>query len=631
MMRKISLLFFLLWITIGCSQTYVKHVVAKGETITQIAQKYKVTPYDIYQLNPDAKNGIQENGVLLVPSKATSKEVKKTHTVQSKDTFFSVAKQYNVSVESLEKANPTVDKSAMSVGTVLVIPSKTDAVATPKGTGTDTVVKSIYHVVQPKETKFGIAKKYNTTVENLEKLNPEIVSGLPVGYKLVISQQVKVPIAILEEVKTIPETKVVDKDYFLYEVKPKETLFGLAKNFNLSQEKLIQLNPELKEGVREGMQLKIPIQNALKPEKKEITSIVETVTLSKKEIALLLPFNISKIASDTTLTTQARLKKDSFLNLTLEFYTGALMAIDSAKDLGLNVNFKIYDSQETRNSSNVANLVKNKSLADVDAVIGPFYPQYVEKVAELLMEENVPVISPLRETTKSFPNLYVSMPSANQLRDGMMNHLKKTNGNIVALIDAKRNATRNYLQSNFSDVFIAPFDDKGRVKYDSIKPQLKVNVVNYLVLDTGSTSMILQSLSLCNEAKANGFKTELVVLDLNSTFETDEVFGRLVKQKIIFASMTRYQDTPESLRFANAYKKINNVFPNQYAIRGFDVTFDAILRVLQPEGFEQSSANVATQYLENKFDYVQRTPAGYENTGVYIMQYQEDYTVLELN
>lgn len=621
MMRKISLLFFLLWITIGCSQTYLKHVVAKGETITQIAQKYKVTPYDIYQLNPDAKSGIQENSVLMIPGKATVKEAKKTHTVQSKDTFFSIAKQYSVSVESLEKANPSVDKSTMSVGTVLVIPSK----------GSFPAAKPVYHIVQPKETKFGIAKQYNTTVENLEKLNPEIVSGLPVGYKLVISQQVQVPVAILEEVKTLPEPKVVDKDYFLYEVKPKETLFGLAKNFKLSQEKLLQLNPELKEGVREGMQLRIPIQNALKPQKKEITSIVETVTSSKKEIALLLPFNISKIASDTTLTTQARLKKDSFLNLTLEFYTGALMAIDSAKQLGLNVNFKIYDSQESRNSSNVANLVKNKSLSDVDAVIGPFYPQYVEKVAELLLEKNVPVISPLRETTKSFPNLYVSMPSANQLRDGMMHHLEKTNGNIVALIDAKRNATRSYLQTNFSEVFIAPFDDKGRVKYDSIQPKLKAGVVNYFVLDTGSTSMILQSLALCNEAKANGFNAELVVLDLNSTFETDEVFGRLVKQKIIFASMTRYQDTPESLQFANAYRKVNNVFPNQYAIRGFDVTFDAILRVLQPEGFEQSSTHIATQYLENKFDYVQRTPAGYENTGVYIMQYQEDYTVIELN
>jgi len=628
MMRKICLVFFLLWMAIGCSQTYVKHLVVKGETVAQIAQKYKVTPYDIYQLNPDAKNGIQENAVLLIPSKKTSTNANKTHTVQPKETFYSIAKQYSVSVESLENANPGVNTTTLSLGTVLNIPSKTPS---DSKVNADTVVKPIYHVVQPKETKFGIAKQYNTTVENLEKLNPEIISGLPVGYNLIISQQVQMPIAILEEVKTGPQTKVADKNYFLYDVQSKETLFGLAKKFKLSQEKLVQLNPELKEGVREGMQLKIPAENALKLDKKEITDLSSTVTPSKKEIALLLPFNISKISSDTTLTTQERLKKDSFLNLTLDFYSGALMAIDSAKQLGLNINFKIYDSQETRNASNVVNLVKNQNLSEVDAVIGPFYPQYVEKVAELLEDAAVPVISPLRETTNTYPNLFVSMPSANQLRDGMLQYLKEINGNTIALIDPKRNATRSYIQSNYSDVFIAPLDEKGKIKMDSIRSKLKSNTMNYLVLDTGSTYMILNALAICNEVKANGYTVELVVLDLNSTFETDEVFGRLVKQKIIFASLTKYQDTPESLQFANAYKKVNNVFPNQYAIRGFDVTFDAILRVLQPYGFEKSATEHATQYLENKFDYINRTPSGYVNSGVYIMQYQDDYTVIELN
>jgi len=628
MMRKICLLFFLLWMTVGCSQTYLKHVVTKGETITQIAQKYKVTPYDIYQLNPDAKNGIQENAVLLIPGKSTTNSVKKTHTVQAKETFFSIAKLYEVSVESLEQANPTIDKNAVALGTVLNIPAKASIELKAK---TDTDVKPVYHVVQPKETKFGIAKQYNTTVENLEKLNPEIISGLPVGYKLIVNQKVGVPSELVAEEKSIPVTKIVDKNYFLYEVKPKETLFGLAKNFHLSQEKLLQLNPELKDGVREGMQLKIPAENALSTLQKETKNLIESVDSSKKQIALLLPFNISKIASDTTLSTQARLKKDSFLNLTLDIYAGALIAIDSAKQLGLNVNFKIYDSQETRNSSNVVNLVKNHNLNNVDAVIGPFYPQYVEKVAELLSDSDVPVISPLRETTKTYPNLYVSMPSANQLREGMMNYLKKVNGNVVALIDPKRSASRTYLQSDFPETFIAPLDEKGRVKFDSIRSKLKSNKVNYLVLDTGSTGMILNALTLCNEAKTNGFNTELVVLDLNSTFETDEVFSRLVKQKIIFASLTKYQDTAESLQFANAFKKKNNVFPNQYAIRGFDLTFDAILRVLQPNGFEQSTVNHATQYLENKFDYVKRTPSGYVNSGVYIMQYQDDYTVIELN
>src|SRR5690606_27328105 len=113
------------------------------------------------------------------------------------------------------------------------------------------------------------------------------------------------------------------------------------------------------------------------------TDLTKTISKSsKKEIVLLLPFNVSNIESDTTLSTQARLKRDGFLNMTLDFYSGALMAIDSAKRLGLNFNVKIFDSQETKSSSNVVSIIQNNNVDEADAVIGPFYPQYVEKAAE---------------------------------------------------------------------------------------------------------------------------------------------------------------------------------------------------------------------------------------------------------
>ena len=47
----------------------MKYKVSSGETINQIAQKFKVTPYDIYQLNPDARTGLVPNSVLLIPTK----------------------------------------------------------------------------------------------------------------------------------------------------------------------------------------------------------------------------------------------------------------------------------------------------------------------------------------------------------------------------------------------------------------------------------------------------------------------------------------------------------------------------------------------------------------------------------
>jgi hypothetical protein len=50
-------------------------------------------------------------------------------------------------------------------------------------------------------------------------------------------------------------------------------------------------------------------------------------------MALLLPFNIATIEGDALLTLTFE-KKISFLNMTLDFYAGALIAIDSAKTLG---------------------------------------------------------------------------------------------------------------------------------------------------------------------------------------------------------------------------------------------------------------------------------------------------------
>jgi ABC-type branched-subunit amino acid transport system substrate-binding protein len=302
------------------------------------------------------------------------------------------------------------------------------------------------------------------------------------------------------------------------------------------------------------------------------------------------------------------------------------MAIDSANRLGLNFNIKIFDSQETKNSSNVLSIIRNNNVDKAHAVIGPFYPQYAEKAAELLNPHNVPVISPLRETSKSYSNLYQSMPSGDFVKNVMFEYIRSKNGNMIALIDRKKGSSKQFIEENHQDVFIAPLGEKGGVIGDSITPKLSRNKVNYLILETAATGMIFNAIAQCNKAKSNGYQVELVVLDINPTFETDEVFPRILKQNIIFPSLAKFQDTSESLGFATSYKKKNNVYPNQYAIRGFDLVFDTMLRLSQEEDFETTIQNTATEGIENKFDYEKKLASGYSNKGVYIMRYEEDLT-----
>jgi ABC-type branched-subunit amino acid transport system substrate-binding protein len=345
---------------------------------------------------------------------------------------------------------------------------------------------------------------------------------------------------------------------------------------------------------------------------------------------LSFPFNITKLESDTINSTQARLKKDKFLNLTLDFYSGALMAIDSAKVLGMNVDIKILDSQETKNTSNIAALAEQNDLKSMDAIVGPFYQANVEKLAELLEPNKTPVISPLsKEVGKKYSNLYQSMPPTELLRSSIFNYMKSKNGNIIAVIDSKKGSVRQYIQEMQKDTKIVNLNEKGVLVADSIKIQLQKDKLNFVVMASESTGMILSTTAVLLAAQKD-YQVQLVILEPNETLDFEEIpLVRLTKLKLLYPSLSRPNETDEANQFDAKYKKLNKILPNQYAIRGFDVTFDTLMRLSQDKTFEETVQASPSEQIENKFDYVQNATYGYSNNGIYILYYDTDLTIKE--
>ncbi|KFF10169.1 amino acid ABC transporter substrate-binding protein [Flavobacterium hydatis] len=673
-MKYISILIttaFLMSYSVFSQDKISKHTVAKGETINQIAQKYKVTPYDIYKLNPDAQSGLKLDSVLLIPgssgkttntdkSAATTGTPKKsngttTHEVVAKETLFGIEKKYNVSDEALKKANPFLEKDGLQIGQTLTIPSgnsskdaSKDKIPATKLVPAKQQDKYVYHDVLAKETKYSIAKQYGITVEELEKRNPEVVPNLPVGYRLTIKGTAPKIVAptttpVKNEVKT-PVIETAKKvSYADYQVKPKETLYSLSKTFGLSQDELLKLNPSLSGGVQEGMILKVPagimpppeIKSETRPEIKE--EVKEVVTLTKKrsndrkKIALLLPFNLSKIQSDTT-SAATRLKKDKFLNMTLDFYSGALMAIDSAKVLGLPIDVSIFDSQETKSGSSVASIVQSNRLQEMDAVIGPFYQTNAEATAKLLGGSNVPVISPLsKDKGNPFDNLYQTIPSNDILKNAMFDYMRSKGGNIIAVVDKKKESIRQYIQQNQKGVIFAPVTEAGDFNPAGLKIQFVPNRMNYVVMETANTAMINATIKVLLSSMS-AYQVQLVILEPNSTLDTDEVsFESLTKLKLMYPSVTRENESPGALIFEKEYRNKNKINPNTYATRGFDVTFDTMMRLSQGKTYEETASEIATEQVDNKFQFYKKEDGGYANKGVYILYYDSDLTIKEAN
>ena len=680
MLKKIFSIVFLVITSFVSAQNYIKHTVNTDETIQTIAKKYKVTPFDIYKLNPDAQNGIQVTDVLLIPKSIVKEEDKveikpkettptkpkevvvvkpketvvtkpkeavvtkskaKTHTVVAKESLYSISKKYDITIESIENNNPILKTEGLQPGQVLVISNKTvitnstekkSEVKVEKNQEVKKVVATVIHEVQPKETKYGIATKYGISVEELEKLNPEIIDNLPIGFKLKIIKNGSKP-EIVKDIKvqtTNPKTEVVPIKTINFFIQSGETIYSLTRKFNTSEATLLALNPDLKDGVKEGMTLKVPanssISNEFKSEFKDFTKSISTK--NKKKLVLFLPFNVSKIQNDSLTSIGERLKKDKFLNMTLDFYSGAVMAIDSAKVLGLNLDIQILDSEETKNSTSALSQVQTNDFSDVNAVIGPFYQVNIEKVASELESKNIPVISPLsKDEGKSYANLYQSMPQNDAIKNAMFGYMREKNGNIISFVDAKKPLIKQYILDYQKDAKIAGLSEKGGFVADSIKKYLVKDKLNFVVMATERTETIISITSVLANALKE-YQIQLVLLEANDNIDFDEIpLTRLTKLKLTYPSLTKENTSDEAKKFERAYKKKNKVFPNQYATRGFDLTLDTMLRLSQEKTFEETCNTTTTEQVENKFEYSKKLSGGYANNGCYILFYDTDLTL----
>jgi hypothetical protein len=213
------------------------------------------------------------------------------------------------------------------------------------------------------------------------------------------------------------------------------------------------------------------------------------------------------------------------------------------------------------------------------------------------------------------------------MKNAMFDYMHSKNGNIIAVLDPKKNSIKQYLQEFQKGVKLVGVNEKGGIVGDSIKKYFVKNRMNYVILVSEKTGVIFTVTNTMQSALKD-YPLQLIILEPNETLDFEEIaLSRLTKLKMAFPSATRENETIEAQLFANAYKKKNRIFPNQYAIRGFDLTFDTLLRLAQGQTFDESAYASATEQVESKFDYAKKLSGGYANNGIYILYYDEDLTI----
>jgi LysM repeat protein len=633
----LCLVFILGFNTIN-AQNFSTHQVKKGETVTGIANQYGVTTSDIYALNPDAKKELKPNTILIIPiSKATKPEVTtnkelvgfKEHKTRRKETIYSITKRYDITEEDLKKNNTFLYANELQKNDELKIPVfKITKVEAKSSTKT--------YIVQPKEGKWRVAYKFGITVSELEALNPGMGDSLQDG------QQVYVPnIGGSEE-------KVIDEKYSYYKVLPKEGFYRLKLKLGLEQDQLEALNPDLKEsGLKDGMVLKIPYTNkVLGTEEDSVVKVNlgnRIINNKTKHIAVMLPFRLNRVNFDSLPNTKSSIKADPYLNASLDFYSGVLVALDSLKKLGVSLKVDVYDTKYQ--VSEVLKILNENNFKDVDAVIGPLTPETFEKVASELKGLNVPVVSPIGTNLTLYDNVFQSRPSDDLLKSKIMNYVKadSLNKNIVIISDTKNSAIANEIKHEFNAARMV-FSRKNKegsdvnfVYVEDIRGTLKPGK-NYVFLETlnegfaSNVTSILASLSQKAENNPSAIEIILVTTNFNPAFEGDQVSNEhLAKLQLHYATTSKSYKEEDRNSFVVNYTKTYNITPNKRAVKGFDLTMDVVLRLVTADDLYMSVNNAPlTEYIENKFSYKKKLFGGYINDAVYLVKYDYDLSIVEV-
>ena len=545
------------------------------------------------------------------------------HKVKKKETLYSLSKIYNISIETIKEYNPLIDKIGLKRKMKLQIPIFKNK---PSIEDKPVLVNYKRHVVKPKETKWRLAYEYGLKISELEKINPEIVSGLKIG------QQILLP----SGKDTVINNFQNELNY--YQVKSNENLSLISQKIGISTDSIIAYNPILINSLpEEETILKIPSQFNGNFDVKD-GLLYERISLKDSffsnnylQLVCFLPFKMREIEFDSVEKTNTKLSRRNLHTISADFYFGMEMAKEFCDSLGIKTKIKVIDTQ---NDLSVINeKISSVNWNGINAIIGPLIPKNFDFFSKNRRIIDIPIISPL--STKEIDgdkNIFQSVSPLKRLRKVMMNYIKNeidSTQNLVIITDSinfkiakefKKLSTKSHFVESEKGGFVIP---------ELIDSLLVDSLKNQVIFESQDLGLAANVTSLLNSQVGKERDVQLFSSLRTAIYDNVNISRKhLGNIKFTYLNDNFPRETNERQKFKHRFLNKYGDYPSKESYRAYDVTLDVILRLAYQNKIFSDKIE-ETNHIENKFKYLPDDGGGYSNFGYYILQHR-DYEIIEI-
>lgn len=661
---------------------YYIHVVEKGQTLYSISKAYLVTQDELQVLNPQISNGLQLGQELRIPmvKDLVEKPVVQEpsfiyHIVKKSETLSSIARIYSVDEDAIRKFN-SLKTDDIQPDAVLRIPM--DYSALMKTSNAEKPVQKnefTEYQIAEKETLYSISKKFGVTIADLLEWNPELQNGPKIGQKIQIGK----PTVKAKNVETNP--------YIEHKVSRKESLYGIARMYQISIDSLKLFNPGLTEAINDGQVILIPKDRKQAafithtPQHKEKTSEIaenysiseqklkeanpgigekiskdetikipvsntETEKLSNKEpnlvnvkedpicpadykyinqefkVAIMLPFSLSEYDS-LAFNQKGKKQKDYPYFKYIQFYEGALLALDTLEKQGLKAKIHVYDV--SKDVDETKKLLLKHELKSMDLFICVVFSKNFELIADFAKKQNIPVVNAISkrdDIVKDNPMVFKAMPSDGSQAESIVNYLKKKHvrQNVIILRANKYQGVElcSKLNTQIKNLFKTNYPG-SRVVYlnDSLSKlgaNLKPGYDNILISVAENQAYIMDLLRVLNNRRDT---IQFSIIGLPAWDEMNNLETNLLSKlnvHLVTPLIVDYSDE-DTKAFIQKFHSQYMIEPDELAFKGYDLNLyfmNALMRF--GTNFQSCLQNLKVKTLQTSYLFERQGNHGHINS-----------------